>query len=52
VYAIWFDPSSGEYYADKKIYKNNAVAYFQPPMFNNAQEFNDWVLILKTKKDE
>jgi len=52
VHAIWFDPSSGKYYADKKIYKNNAVAYFQPPMFNNAQGFDDWVLILKTKKDE
>lgn len=47
VTAQWFDPSDGTYTTVKGIFENKGVKYFTPLKFNNAQGFDDWVLILK-----
>jgi len=50
VYAKWFDPTSGKYLPTMKMYNNKGMEYFEPPVFKNNQGFDDWVLILQTKK--
>jgi hypothetical protein len=50
VTATWFDPTSGKYIADKKTFSNKGVAYLVPPLRNNDKGFDDWVLIIQTKK--
>jgi len=42
----WFDPSNGTYKSEQKLFTNKGVHYFQPPVFNNANGFDDWVLVL------
>ncbi|MBS1597409.1 MAG: DUF4038 domain-containing protein [Bacteroidetes bacterium] len=50
VSATWFDPSSGKYTTDKKQFSNKGVVYLTPPARNNDRGFDDWVLIIQTKK--
>ena len=45
----WFDPSSGNYANVGGTFTNKGVSYFQPPAFNNAKGFDDWVLVLSAK---
>jgi hypothetical protein len=47
VTAKWFDPSSGEYKNVAGSFPNEGVSYFEPPVFNNAKGFDDWVLVLE-----
>lgn len=48
VYATWFDPSSGTRTRDVTGFKNNGTRYFTPPLTNNKEGTEDWVLILKS----
>jgi hypothetical protein len=47
VKAVWLDPFSGEYKTMDRIYNNTGIQYFEPPVFNNKQGFDDWVLLFE-----
>jgi Protein of unknown function (DUF4038)/Putative collagen-binding domain of a collagenase len=47
----WFDPSSGEYKNVEGSFPNKGVRYFEPPVFNNAKGFDDWVLVLEGENE-
>lgn len=50
VTAQWFDPSSGLYKNVTGSFANRGIKNFVPPSFNNAKEYNDWILILRSVK--
>jgi Putative collagen-binding domain of a collagenase len=47
----WFDPSFGEYKNVEGSFPNKGVRYFEPPVFNNARGFDDWVLVLEGENE-
>ncbi|MEO8764686.1 MAG: DUF4038 domain-containing protein [Ginsengibacter sp.] len=50
VIAKWLDPSNGTYRILPKKYANKGMGYFVPPVCRDSKGFDDWVLVLTTKK--
>lgn len=50
VSAKWLDPSNGNYTPVKGVFPNKGLQHFTPPKHYNSQGFEDWVLVLETKK--
>ncbi len=46
----WFDPSDGTYTPVHGNFKNSGMAYLKPPAFYNKKGFDDWVVVIRTKK--